>query len=207
MLIPVPSTPGQTFLMFPAFELFSVSCAPSKMPTPAVFAHQTSCPSCKARPRCQHLQRPRWAVSLSLPPLLLAPPWVHLTPICLTLFEPQLNQGHKIVLLTNSSPLHPIPWQKPQQRHPEGVWTTAGDVALPAQVTAHLRAAQSTDSGADKELGTVHFKSQHQATSSGNAASVENKDSLVQVNTFLETQAYLISAEREKREEWTDRQT
>lgn len=83
----------------------------------------------------------------------------------------------------------------------------AGDVALPAQVTAHLCAAQSTVTGADKELGTVHFKSQHQAISSGNTASVENKDSFVQVNTFLETQRYLISAEREKREEWRDRQT
>lgn len=145
MLIPVPSTPGQTFPVFPASELFSVSCTPSKMPTPATFAHQTSCPSCKVMPRCQHLRRPRRVGSLFLPPLLPAPPWVHLTPICLFLFEPQLSKDTK----QSSQLTHPrfptSPSKSPSRGTLKGFeqrWVMPS--CLPRSA-AHLHAAQRRD--------------------------------------------------------------
>ena len=193
MLIPVPSTPGQTFLMFPAFELFSVSCTPSKTLTPAIFAHQTSCPSCKAMPRGQRLCR--W-VSSSHPYCWHHPGFIWPPPVWFCLNLSWIRTWNSP--LNHSPSLHHIPQQKPQQRHPEGVWTTAGDVALPSQVSHSPPCSSEHRHQSWQELGKVHFKSQHQAISSGNAASVENKDSFVQVNTFLETEIVNISWEGEK---------
>ena len=145
MVIPILPTPGQTFPVFAAFELFSVSCAPSKMPTPAIFAHQTSCPPCKALPRCQHACRPRQVGSLFPPPVLLAPPWVHLTPICLILFEPQLNKDTK----QSSQLTHPRFPTSPGKSPSRGTLKRSEQRrVMPSylpQSVAHLHAAQCRD--------------------------------------------------------------
>ena len=105
----VPSTPGTTCTDFSGMSSLwtIIRIIPSiRTPSPAIFAHQKSCRSCKAMPRGQHLHRPRWTGSLFLPPSLLALPWIRLIPIYPLLFEPKLNKDKiQSSIRTRYSPL------------------------------------------------------------------------------------------------------